>query len=222
MGAQYGPRDRGYEGRTNDGPGIRTRTCAGRARGCLVARRRRCPPPLPCVGIPSLARGMWPRFVLAGVREPIAHAEGTLAAARVPEARYIGRQARARRMTVHRSWSRTQTVEARVAPTRRVFWAQADKPWQFLVACREWSWRAESGFVSRLPIALDVSASVLQHLSVLARDRAGAATAKLINGAAPQTATRKWPMRSGRSSREVTRERRPGRDWSAAVWSSGA
>lgn len=35
------------------------------------------PPPLPCVEIPSLACGKWPRFVLTGMKEPIAHAEGS-------------------------------------------------------------------------------------------------------------------------------------------------
>lgn len=35
------------------------------------------PPPLPCLEIPFLARAMGPRFVLSGVQEPIAHAEGS-------------------------------------------------------------------------------------------------------------------------------------------------
>ena len=65
------------------------------------------------------------------------------------------------------------------------FWMGADKPWQFLAACREWVRRDEPGFVSRLPIALDASASGLQHLSALARDRDGAAATNLLRGAAP-------------------------------------
>ncbi len=65
------------------------------------------------------------------------------------------------------------------------FWAGADKPWHVLAACREWIRRDEPGFVSRLPIALDASASGLQHLSALARDRAGAAATNLLRGAAP-------------------------------------
>jgi DNA-directed RNA polymerase len=67
----------------------------------------------------------------------------------------------------------------------RALWAGAEQPWQFLAACREWAQRDDPGFVSRLPVALDGSASGYQHLSALARDRAGAAATNLLNPAPP-------------------------------------
>jgi DNA-directed RNA polymerase len=62
----------------------------------------------------------------------------------------------------------------------RAFWQRAKKPWQFLAACFEWARRDEPGFESRLPIALDASASGLQHLSALARDAEGAGATNLV------------------------------------------
>src|SRR5262249_55577646 len=60
-------------------------------------------------------------------------------------------------------------------------WEGADekKRWQFLAACFEWADCDQPGFVSRLPILLDASASGLQHLSALARDEGGAAATNL-------------------------------------------
>ncbi len=70
---------------------------------------------------------------------------------------------------------------AALAPATRALWDEAEEPWQFLAACREWAGRGTPGFVSRLPIALDGSASGYQHLSALARDRAGAEATNLID-----------------------------------------
>jgi len=72
---------------------------------------------------------------------------------------------------------------AALSAADRAFWAGAEEPWQFLAACREWSRRGAPDFVSHLPIALDASASGLQHLSALARDPAGAAATNLLNAA---------------------------------------
>ncbi len=75
---------------------------------------------------------------------------------------------------------------AALAPAARALWAEAEEPWQFLAACREWARRGVPGFVSRLPIALDGSASGYQHLSALARDRAGAEATNLIDHQDPR------------------------------------
>lgn len=62
----------------------------------------------------------------------------------------------------------------------RSFWQGAKDPWQFLAACFEWARQDEPGFVTCLPIALDASASSLQHLSALAYDRRGAEVTNLV------------------------------------------
>lgn len=62
------------------------------------------------------------------------------------------------------------------------WWTEADKPFQFLAACKEWAgWREQGeGFVSHLPIALDGSCSGTQHFSMALRDEVGGAAVNLI------------------------------------------
>jgi len=74
---------------------------------------------------------------------------------------------------------------AALGDVARALWAGAEQPWQFLAACREWATRGDPGFVSRLPVALDGSASGYQHLSALARDRAGAEATNLLDREEP-------------------------------------
>ena len=66
------------------------------------------------------------------------------------------------------------------------FWAVAKRPWCFFAAALEWLQRDSPGFVSHLPIALDASASGIQHLSALARDREGAQATNLLYSERPQ------------------------------------
>jgi len=60
-------------------------------------------------------------------------------------------------------------------PMSDLWWADADKPWQFLSFCFEWAGYLEQGadFVSHLPIALDGSCSGIQHFSAMLRDQRG-------------------------------------------------
>jgi DNA-directed RNA polymerase len=75
-----------------------------------------------------------------------------------------------------------------LSPEARSFWQQADRktPWQFLAASIEWVRSNDPGFVSHMPVALDASASGLQHLSALLRDEAGAYATNLTRAETPQ------------------------------------
>ena len=66
-------------------------------------------------------------------------------------------------------------------------WLRADKPWQFLAFCFEWSgFVAEGyGYVSRLPVALDGSCSGIQHFSAMLRDSVGGAAVNLLPSETP-------------------------------------
>jgi len=61
------------------------------------------------------------------------------------------------------------------------FWANADKPWQFLAFCFEYSAAMREGetFKSHLPIALDGSCNGLQNFSAMLRDEIGGAATNL-------------------------------------------
>lgn len=73
------------------------------------------------------------------------------------------------------------------------FWKQADKPYQFLAWCIEFSTamcigRAAGGpasFRSRIPVALDGSCNGLQHFSAMLRDPIGGRSVNLRPGARP-------------------------------------
>jgi DNA-directed RNA polymerase, mitochondrial len=51
-----------------------------------------------------------------------------------------------------------------------------DKPWQFLAFCKEWAGYVAQGesFISKLPVALDGSASGIQHFSAMLKSETGA------------------------------------------------
>lgn len=70
----------------------------------------------------------------------------------------------------------------------RSFWADADKPWQFLAFCFEWLGYIQEGtrFCSRLPIALDGSCNGLQNFSAMLRDTVGASATNLTNTDTPE------------------------------------
>lgn len=67
-------------------------------------------------------------------------------------------------------------------------WKDADKPYQFLAFCREYSQaiKDQEGFISHLPIALDGSCNGLQHFSAILRDEVGGKAVNLLPADVPQ------------------------------------
>jgi DNA-directed RNA polymerase len=67
------------------------------------------------------------------------------------------------------------------------FWGQADKPWQFLAFCFEYSRFKQEGekFISHLPIGLDGSCNGLQNFSAMLRDEIGGRATNLVPGNKP-------------------------------------
>lgn len=67
--------------------------------------------------------------------------------------------------------------------TYRDFWGSADKPYQFLAFCFEWS-KCDYGrnphATGQLPVGLDGSCNGLQHFSAMLRDEVGAAATNLM------------------------------------------
>lgn len=66
-------------------------------------------------------------------------------------------------------------------------WTEADKPFQFLAWCFEWSSYCDDpdNFLSYLPIQLDGTCNGLQHYSALLRDSVGGKAVNLINSDKP-------------------------------------
>lgn len=67
-------------------------------------------------------------------------------------------------------------------PFENRWWTEADSPYCFLAACREWAgWcREGAGFLSHLPVALDGSCSGIQHFSMALADEVGGAAVNLV------------------------------------------
>jgi DNA-directed RNA polymerase len=67
-------------------------------------------------------------------------------------------------------------------PLADYWWADADKPWQFLQWCREWAQFIEHGygFVSSFICSADGACNGLQHFSAMLRDPIGGAAVNLI------------------------------------------
>jgi DNA-directed RNA polymerase len=67
------------------------------------------------------------------------------------------------------------------------FWDEADKPWSFLRACKEWKGYREQGpdFRSHLPVSMDGSCNGYQHLSAMGRDPVGGRATNLVPGCEP-------------------------------------
>jgi len=68
------------------------------------------------------------------------------------------------------------------------FWCRADKPFQFLAFCIEWSQylKQDNAFKSHLPIAMDGSCNGLQHFAALAKDPVVAKAVNLTPSPEPQ------------------------------------
>ena len=69
----------------------------------------------------------------------------------------------------------------------RSYWAEGDKPWQFLAFCFEYKKYLEQGddLVSYLPISVDGSCNGLQNFSAMLRDRIGGSATNLLPGLIP-------------------------------------
>ena len=67
-------------------------------------------------------------------------------------------------------------------PLSDLWWQHADKPFQFLAFCLEYTafQREGWGYVSHLPIALDGSCNGLQHFSAMVRDKEGGEAVNLV------------------------------------------
>ena len=68
------------------------------------------------------------------------------------------------------------------------FWTEADKPWSFLAACKEWSQYLTIGpdFQSHLPISMDGTCNGYQHLSAMGCDPIGGKATNLVPGSKPE------------------------------------
>ena len=79
-------------------------------------------------------------------------------------------------------------LECSEAPFENRSWQHADKPWQFLAACMEYSKVDQHGlgYESDLPIHIDGSCNGLQHFSALFRDQQGGYATNLTDTDLPQ------------------------------------
>lgn len=82
----------------------------------------------------------------------------------------------------------SRILQAAQHPTTDRWWADADKPWQFLAACMEWNDRKVLGekFLSKQPISLDGSNNGLQLFSLMLRDQYGAEATNCAPSPVPQ------------------------------------
>jgi DNA-directed RNA polymerase len=73
-------------------------------------------------------------------------------------------------------------------PYDNQLWLEADKPYQFLAWCMEFSSLVKQGwgYESRFPVSADGSCNGLQHLSAILRDERGGRATNLIPAAVPQ------------------------------------
>ena len=93
-------------------------------------------------------------------------------------------------------------------------WAVADKPYQFLAWCFEWSslldWIEDGNnaedFVSYLPVAMDGSCSGIQHYSAILRDPVGGKAVNLVPGSKPNDIYGEVAQASIRKFESLTRE----------------
>ena len=90
-------------------------------------------------------------------------------------------------------WACQNTRNAHLSatdPFASRWWTEADKPWQFLAWCIEWSQAMSmtdpTAFVSHLAISLDGSCNGIQHFSAMLRDEVGGAAVNLVPGPKPQ------------------------------------
>lgn len=85
----------------------------------------------------------------------------------------------------------TAIINSAKDPLGVTWWADADKPWQFLAFCFEWREMkrceaARTAFVSHLPVDMDGTCNGLQHFSAMLRDEVGGEAVNLTASGAPQ------------------------------------
>ena len=74
-----------------------------------------------------------------------------------------------------------------IDPLQSRFWMDADKPWQFLRACIEFTCcNGNIDYISHLPITVDGSCNGLQHFSAMLKDEVGGCATNLIPYDQPQ------------------------------------
>lgn len=80
-----------------------------------------------------------------------------------------------------------QIIDCAENPFDNRWWTEADSPYCFLAACREWAgWVREGcGFLSHLAVALDGSCSGIQHFSMALADEVGGAAVNLVPSEKP-------------------------------------
>src|SRR5437867_10975057 len=85
------------------------------------------------------------------------------------------------------------------------FWDEADKPWTFLAACKEWKRYREEGpnFRSHLPVSMDGTANVYQHLTAMGSDPIGGRASNLVPADEPEDI---YQEVADHVSRRVTRD----------------
>ena len=85
------------------------------------------------------------------------------------------------------------------------FWDEADKPWTFLAACKEWKRYREEGpnFRSHLPVSMDGTCNGYQHLSAMGRDPIGGRATNLVPADEPEDI---YQEVADHVSRRVTRD----------------
>ena len=74
-----------------------------------------------------------------------------------------------------------------IDPLTSRMWMDADKPWQFLRACMEFTCcNGNDSYISHLPITVDGSCNGLQHFSAMLKDEVGGCATNLIPYDQPQ------------------------------------
>lgn len=89
------------------------------------------------------------------------------------------------------AWAHENTeriTRAAEDPLGDYWWAEADKPWQFLAWCFEWAGYIREGYdwLSSIPVQMDGSCNGLQHFSALLRDAIGGQAVNLVPGEEPR------------------------------------
>ena len=90
-----------------------------------------------------------------------------------------------------RDWAmehKDEIISCATNPYENLWWAEADKPWQFLAWAMEFKGYTEQGkgFISHIPVAMDGTCNGLQHFSAMLRDEVGGRATNLIPSDKPQ------------------------------------
>jgi DNA-directed RNA polymerase len=80
-----------------------------------------------------------------------------------------------------------RVIQAGTDPWADTWWTEADSPWEFLAACRDYAGLKAHGYgyPSKLLVYMDGTCNGLQHLSAMLRDPVGGAAVNLVPGDKP-------------------------------------